>query len=72
LLLVTLAEVLDDSSLHGEFDTIEGEEPNEVPYPDNSDPSAGDAGDLSEWPVTESGNEGGDELSKAEGDEERI
>jgi hypothetical protein len=39
LLLVTLTEVLDDSSLHGKFDTIEGKEPNEVPYPDDSDPT---------------------------------
>jgi hypothetical protein len=33
---MTLTEVLDDSSLHGKFDTIEGKEPNEVPYPDDS------------------------------------
>ena len=28
--LATLAEVLDDGSLHGEFDEIEREEPNDV------------------------------------------
>jgi hypothetical protein len=71
-LLVTLAEVLDDSSLHGEFHTVKWEEPNEVPYPDNSDPSAGDACDLREWPVTESSDDGGDELGDTEGNEERI
>jgi hypothetical protein len=53
LLLVTLAEVLDDSSFHREFDTIEREEPDDVPHPDNSDPSAGDARDVGEVPVTE-------------------
>ena len=71
-LFVTLAEVLDNSSFHREFDTIEREEPDEVPYPDNSDPSAGDALDLGELPVTECSNDGRDELGNAEGNEKRI
>jgi hypothetical protein len=72
LLLVALAEVLDDGSLHRELDTVEREEPDEVPYPDNSDPSAGDACDLGERPVAECSDDGRDKLGNAERNHKRI
>lgn len=71
LLLVTLTEELDDGSLHGKLDTVQRQEPNKVPYPDDTDPATRDAGNLSEWPVTIGSDDGRDELGNAEGDEER-
>lgn len=70
LLLVALAEVLDDGGLHGKLDTIQGQEPDDVPYPDDTDPSTRDASDVGEGPVSVGGNNGRDELGDAEGDKE--
>ena len=72
LLLVTLTEVLDDGRFHRKLDPVEREEPNDVPNPDDSDPPAGDTGDVRERPVGERGNDRRDELSNAESDEESI
>jgi len=58
LLLVTLTEVLDDGSLHGKLDTVQGQEPDNVPYPDDTNPATRDTGDLSEWPVAVGGDDG--------------
>ncbi len=59
-------EGLDDGELHSELDQVEGEEPNNVPNPDDTNPSTGDSLNVGETPVTEGGNNGGDELSQAE------
>lgn len=64
---LSLLESLDDGELEGELDQVEGEVPDDVPNPDNTDPSTGDAFDIGEAPVTESGDDGGDELSQTEG-----
>lgn len=71
LRLVTLAEVLDDGGLHRELDPVEGDEPDDVPDPDDTDPSTADALHLGEAPVTVRSDDRRDELSDAEGDEER-
>jgi len=53
-----VAEVLDDSSLHGELDQVKGQEPDDVPDPNDTDPSTRDGVDLGEAPVTEPGDDG--------------
>jgi len=67
---LALLEVLDDGGLEGELDQVEGEVPDDVPDPDNSNPATRDSSDPGEPPVTVSGNDGRDELSDTEGDHE--
>lgn len=63
-------ETLDDSSLHGELDPIQGHEPDNVPDPDDTDPSSRDSPDVGEAPVTVSGDDRRDQLSNSEGNQE--
>lgn len=57
----------DDGTLEQEFDQVEGEVPDNVPDPDDTDPSTGDGFNISETPVGETGNDGGNQLSETEG-----
>ena len=61
---------LDDGSLHGELDKVEGEEPNYVPDPDNTDPTARDGGNVGELPVGVGSDDGRHELSDTESTEQ--
>ena len=70
LLLVARAKGFDDGGLHGELDEIEGQEPDDVPHPDDTDPAGVDVLDVGEAPVSVAGNDGRDKLSKAECDDE--
>ena len=70
LALATVAESLDDGGLHRELDPVQGEEPDDVPDPDDTDPASGDGVDISEAPVGVRGNDGRDELSNGKGTEE--
>lgn len=65
---LSLLQGLDDGELHGELDQVEREVPNDVPNPDDTDPSTGDVLDVREAPVTETGDDGGDQLSQTEGE----
>jgi len=69
---LSLLQVLDDGELHGVLDEIHGEVPNNVPDPDDTNPSTRDGSDVGETPITESGNDGRDQLSETEGNHERI
>jgi len=66
LVFTALTKGFDDGSLHGEFDPIEGSEPNDVPNPDDTDPATRDGLNLGEAPVRISGNDGGDKLGNSE------
>jgi hypothetical protein len=84
---LALLKVLDDRTLEGELNQVEGEVPddavssvlaqfstqtkNSLPDPDDTDPSARDTSDSREPPVTVSGNDGGNDLGDTEGDHER-
>jgi hypothetical protein len=69
---LSLLEVLDDGELHGVLDEIHGEVPDNVPDPDDTDPSTRDRSDVGEAPITESGNDGRDQLSETEGNHECV
>lgn len=64
---LVLLESLDDGELEGELDQVEGEVPDNVPNPNDTDPSTGDVVHVRETPITETGDDGGDELSQTEG-----
>jgi len=64
---LSLLESLDDGELEGELDQVEREVPDNVPDPNDTDPSTGDVVNVRETPVTESGDDGGDELGQTEG-----
>ena len=65
---LSLLQSLDDGELHGELDEVEREVPDDVPDPDDTDPSTRDVLDFRETPVTETGDDGGDQLSQTEGE----
>lgn len=69
---LSLLEVGNDRSLEGKLDEIEGEVPDDVPNPDDSDPSTRDTSDVGEAPVSVSGNNRGDQLSDTESTHKRI
>jgi len=69
---LSLLEVGNDGLLEGKLDKIQGEVPDNVPDPDDTDPSTRDTSDKGEAPVSVSGNDGRDELSKTEGTHERV
>jgi hypothetical protein len=60
----SLLKGLDDGVLHGELDEVHGEVPDDVPDPDDTDPSTGDRSDVGEAPVSEGGDLGGKKRSK--------
>lgn len=64
---LALLEVGNDRLLETELDEIEGEVPDDVPDPDDTDPTTRDTSDVGEAPVTVSGNDGSDKLSDTEG-----
>jgi len=68
--VLALAEVLDDGSLHRELDQVEREEPDDVPDPDDTNPTARNSVNLREAPVGKSSNDRGDELRNAESTQE--
>lgn len=47
-----------NGSLQKEFDQVEREVPDDIPDPNNTDPSARDAGNIREAPVTECSDDG--------------
>lgn len=65
---LSLLESLDDGELEGELDQVEGEVPDDVPDPNDTDPSTGDVVHVRETPITETGDDGGDELGQTEGE----
>jgi len=67
-----LLEVSNDGPLEGELDEIEREVPNDVPDPNDTDPSTRDTSDVGEAPVSIGGDNRRDELSKQEGTHESI
>jgi len=67
LTLGTDSQPFDNGSLHSKLDEIEGHEPDDVPDPDDTNPSTGYSVDLGEAPVTEASDDGRDELSNTEG-----
>ena len=69
---LSLLEVGNDRLLEGELDKVEGEVPDNVPDPDDSDPSTGDSSDKGEAPVSVGGDDGRDKLSKTEGTHESV
>lgn len=64
---LSLLESLDDGELEGELDQVEGEVPDDVPHPNDTDPSTGDVVHVRETPITETGDDGGNELGQTEG-----
>jgi hypothetical protein len=54
---VTLAERLDNGVLHRKFDPVERNEPDNIPDPDNTDPTSRDTTELCETPVTKGSND---------------
>jgi len=68
--LAALADILDDGSLHGKLDKVEREEPNDVPDPDDSDPTARNGTDVSEAPVSVRGDDRGNKLGDTEGNDQ--
>lgn len=64
---LSLLESLDDGELEGELDQVEREVPDDVPNPNDTDPSTGDVVNVRETPVTETGDDGGDQLGQTEG-----
>lgn len=56
-----------DDGTHSELDKVKGQEPNDVPHPDDSNPCSRDTLNIREAPVTVSGNDGGDQLGYNEG-----
>jgi hypothetical protein len=69
---LSLLEVLDDGELHGVLDQVHGEVPDNVPNPDDTDPTTRDGLDVGETPVTEGGNDGRDQLSETEGNHQGV
>lgn len=67
---LSLLEPSDDGELETELDQVEREVPDDVPNPDDTDPTTRDGGDSSESPVSETGNDGRNELGQAEGSHE--
>lgn len=59
-----------DEGANTELDSVEREEPDNVPDPDDSDPSSRDTTNLGEAPVSVGGDDRGDQLSQAESEEE--
>jgi len=64
------AEVFEHGSLHRKLDQVERQEPDDVPHPDGTDPTSGDAIDPGEVPV--SVRDRRDELRNAEDTKERV
>jgi len=69
---LSLLQVGNDRVLEHVLDNVEREVPDQVPDPDDTDPATGDGVDLGEAPVTETGNDGGDELGETERTHEGI
>jgi len=69
---LSLLEVLDDGELHGVLDQVEREVPDNVPDPDDTDPSTRDGLDVGETPITEGGNDGRNQLGETEGNHESV
>lgn len=65
---LSLLQCLDDGELHGELDQIQREVPDNVPDPNDTDPSTRDVVNVREAPVTETGDDGRDELGQTEGE----
>ena len=72
LALVTLTKVFDNGCLHAELNPVEGNEPDNVPNPNNTDPATRDTLDLCEAPVCVYGNDRRNELRNAERAHESI
>lgn len=70
--LPTLAKRLNDSRFHGKLDQIERKEPDNIPNPDDPDPSTLDGVDLREAPIGVSGNDTGHNLCNDESHQQRI
>ena len=71
LACLSLLEVGNDGPLETELDQVEREVPDDVPNPDDTDPSTRDSLDIGEVPVTETGDDGRYELSNTERRHER-
>lgn len=63
---LSLLEIGNDGLLESKLDEIEREVPDNVPNPNDTDPSTRDTSDVGEAPVSEGGDDGRDELSETE------
>lgn len=68
---LSLLEESNDGLLEAELDQVEGEVPDNVPDPDNTDPATRDGGDVGEVPVSEASNDRRNELGDTESNHER-
>lgn len=68
---LSLLQVGNDRLLETELDQVEREVPDNVPNPNDTDPSTRDTVHVGETPISESSNDRRDQLSKTEGTHER-
>lgn len=67
---VTGTKPFDNGGPHTEFDPIQRDEPDDVPDPNDTDPSTRNRMNVGETPVSVSRNDRGDKLGEAESGEE--
>jgi len=72
LAFAAFMEGLDDGSLHAELDEVERQEPDDVPDPDNTDPSTFNGVNLGEAPIGECSDDTGNNLGNDESTHEGI
>ena len=65
---MTFSEVPDNSRLHEELDPVEGDEPDDVPHPDDANPATRDSLDVGEAPVSVRSDDRRDDLRNDEGE----